>query len=292
MFKNIVSSLFDTINDEHMRELQEQGQAEQHEHEQAEHHEEQQLQQLEPIAQVPNHLLPIKFTTVKPVVICVYQISTIGLRPFLLFLLKKHEQGLSFIPCPNHKKIKYSALNYVQSLFPDILLSYAGFYDGLKENTIICLAHNRSQINTDYLWATSFEIINKKKVMTELLHPNVIDFFLANLNFLILKSIDNYIYESPMIGYYYSQQSFTTSIEEMDIYRKTIIPRLGKCYYLDMDINPSNYPILRIVFFAGKMILEGEQDQGYDSLLCPSVNKYIIQNYNQHCIISVFARLE
>ena len=112
MFKNIVSSLFDTINDEHMRE---QHMQEQHMHEQEQVQTEQHEEQLEPIAQVPNHLLPIKFTTVKPVVICVYQISTIGQQPFLLFLLKKHDQGLSFIPCPNHKKIKYSK---IRDFFP------------------------------------------------------------------------------------------------------------------------------------------------------------------------------
>lgn len=286
MLKNIVSSLFDTINENDAKNDVQVNEPHIAPLEVLEEHIAQ--------AQVPNHLLPIKFTTAKPVVICVYHINTIESRPFILFLLKKHEHELCFIPCPGHKKIKYSALSYVQSLFPEILLSYAGFYEGHKENTIICLARNGNQLslNTDYFWATPFEIINKKKVMTEFLHPNVLTFFQSNLNFLILKSTDNYIYETPMIGYYYSQQPLTTRIEEMDIYRKTIIPLLGKCYYLDIDIKPSIYSILRIAFFAGKMLIEGEKDRVYDSLLSPSVNKYIIQNYNQHCIISVFSQLE
>ena len=292
---NIVSRMFDTINT--MTDPAEQHLAEQHLAEQ--HIAEQHIAVQHMAVQVPNHLLPIKFTTVKPVSICVYQINTTSLAPFLLFLFKKHEELLGFIPCPEHKKLKYTAMKCIQSLFPENPLTYAGFYEGVKENIIIFSAGDSSSTNdsskthitnTDYLWATVFEIINKQKVLNYSLHPNVNNFFLANTSFLILKSPEKSIYESPMIGYYHDQQP-TTVREEMDIYRKTHIPNLGKCYYLDMELQPTRHTALRVAFFAGKMLIYGENAKYYDSLCFPLNKKYIIQNYNQHCIVSAFAPL-
>ena len=104
----------------------------------------------------------------------------------------------------------------------------------------------------------------------------------------------NRIYESPLVGYYSSTD--TCAHSEMDIYRETIIPALGKCYYLFMDMphkQSSETSILRIVFFAGRMALYVDNINNerindyinYDSIFCREYKRYIIQNYNHHIVL-------
>ena len=41
------------------------------------------------IIDIPNNNKPVNFSTIKPLVICMFQVRLDGLYPFLLFLLKK-----------------------------------------------------------------------------------------------------------------------------------------------------------------------------------------------------------
>ena len=210
----------------------------------------------------------------KPVLICTYQVRTDGLYPFLMFLLNKKA---TFIKLDTQKQIKYSAISYMQSILPSV--SYSGFCETGENNIIILAAEETNTTISDYIWATSFEIMNKKKVMNEVVDPLVIAFFLANPGFLFLKDERKRIYESPMVGY--KSHQHTCAEDEMDIYRETRDPLFGKCYYIDRD--PIASPtIMRIAFFAGKMVLKKEVN--YDSVLCG--DKYIIQNYDQHVVLS------
>ena len=240
---------------------------------------------------VPNKTIPIKFSSIKPLLLCVYQVRTDGLYPFLLFLLERHGEQLSFIAPggSSSKKIKYSTNVYLNTLFPSLSFTYAGFYETIANNIIIfnCLEPTTpTNLETvDYIWATSFEIMNKKLPIP--MHKSVTDFFLFNTDFLLLKTLNRRIYESPMIGYapVLSSQSF----EEVDIFRETKIPALGKCYYLFSGI-PSAKKMIRVAFFAGTMLFYPvKKEQKYDSLLCHSQgdNYYIIQNYNQHVVLSI-----
>ena len=231
---------------------------------------------------VPNERLVLKKG--KPVLICTYQVCNDGLYPFLMFLLNKKA---TFIQLDLKKQIKNSALAYIQTILPSASLSYAGFYETEENNIIILSAEETSMIANDYIcdnyiWATSFEIMNIKKVINERVDPSVMAFFLANPAFLILKDEKNRIYESPMVGYK-SHQGLCHATE-MDIYRETRDPLFGKCYYIDRDIPTASTIILRIAFFAGKMVLHKEKS--YDSVLCG--DHYIIQNYDQHVVLSVF----
>ena len=227
---------------------------------------------------VPNERLILNKK--KPVLICTYQVRTDGLYPFLMFLLNKKA---SFIKLDAQKQIKYAAITFMHSILPSV--SYAGFCE-TEENNIIILAAEETNttvsdyICADYNWATSFEIMNKKKLMNELVDPLVIAFFRANPSFLILKDERNYIYESPMIGY--KSYNHKCTDDEMDIYRETHDPLFGKCYYIDRDVPESSPNVMRIAFFAGKMGLKKEEK--YDSFLCG--DKYIIQNYDQHVLLS------
>ena len=225
---------------------------------------------------VPNEIFVLNKK--KPVLICTYQVRTDGLYPFLMFLLNKKA---SFIKLDAQKQIKYAAVTYMQSIL--LKVAYAGFCETEENNIIILSAEETNATGDDYNWATSFEIMNKKKVMNEMIDPVVMAFFLTNPAFLFVKDERNRIYESPMVGY----KSNHTCVDEMDIYRETHNPLFGKCYYIDRDIPTVSSTIMRIAFFAGKMVLKKEKS--YDSVLCG--DKYIIQNYDQHVVLNQHAVL-
>jgi hypothetical protein len=227
------------------------------------------------IVSVPT--LPLKITRSKPIVICTYQVRTDGLYPFIMFLLTKKE--VTFIKVEHHKNIKYAAIAYMHSILPRATIAYAGFYESDENNIIILSAEDTNIIQSDYIWATSFELINLKHIMNSQVNPAVIAFFKANKAFLLLKDEGNRIYESPMVGY--KTHENTCDETEMDIYRETIIPSLGKCYYI--DIRKTDSSIMRIAFFAGKMVLNKEKP--YDSMLCGANQYYIIQDYDQHIVL-------
>ena len=238
------------------------------------------------IVSVPNETQTLK-TTLKPVVLCVYQVRTDGLYPYILFLLQKYSHEFSFIKFSGtSKKMKYAAISQMKTLLPDPNLTYAGFSE-TTEQTIIILKYTENIISDDtiYIWATPFEIINTRKIGQTSVSEKVFDFFIANRDFLTLKTPEQRVYESPMIGYVLSNAN---TIEEMDIYRETIIPGLGKCYYLMVDMpENSTKNIMRIAFFAGKMLMyDGKKKLIYDSLLCDK-KYYIIQNYDQHIVLGI-----
>jgi hypothetical protein len=241
------------------------------------------------IVSVPNETQPLKMGQLNPnpITLCVYQVRTDGLYPYILFLLSKNNNEFSFIHFSGHcKKIKYAALSQMKALLPESNLAYAGFAE-TTEQTIIILKYTEdtiSYISDEYIWATPFEIINKRAIGKSPVSKKVFDFFMENTEFLTLKTHDQRVYESPMIGYSFTCREI---IEEMDIYRETILPDLGKCYYLLVDLpENSTKNIMRIAFFAGKMLMydSTKNKLTYDSLLCDK-KYYIIQNYDQHMLL-------
>ena len=246
------------------------------------------------VVSVPNHKPSIHNN--KSSLICIYQVRTDGLYPFLLFLLHNRKEA-NFIEIPavsGYQKIKYASIAYAKTILPNTSIAYAGFYE-LPDKNIIILNGSEQHIeiytSNEYIWTTSFEIINKKKIGNTPIQANVLDFFNNNLSFLTLKTTDQRIYETPMIGYFKPRNDVECDIEELDIYRETLLPNLGKCYYLFIDIPPFREKyIMRIVFFAGEMALYGDNKKTYDSMLCNTHRRYMIQNYNQHLVLSVLSR--
>jgi hypothetical protein len=174
----------------------------------------------------------------------------------------------------------------MKSIFPNTDFAYAGFYEGEDKNVIIlkCVERESGPTSFGHVWATPFEIINKNSILHRPFHSSVLSFFNRNPAFLILKTLDHRNYESPMIGYAYAP-SYLCPFEELDIYRETILPGLGKSYYLFSEQPPPDKKTIRVAFFAGIMLLYPEKKKRtYDSLLCPN-KRYLIQNYNQHVIL-------
>ena len=297
MLKNkiIVSKLFDTINKLAANEIEEEKE------EPCEEIAVVEGRSNEYRVSIPNEDKLLKFTNEKPLMICIYGIRTDGLYPFIVYLLHKAEPAqVTFIAMPvqglkcsgtGSKKIKYAVQAYLRLILPDLAFTYTGFFEARENNIVIYKCAEPDTEMSDYIWATAYELFNRKQVMDYTLHNSITSFFCLNPDFLILKTPTQRIYESPMIGYYSSME--TCAVSEMDIYRETIIPALGKCYYLFQEIPHKHRQtnILRIVFFAGRMDLYADNvsdsvsDSVYDSLFCREYKRYIIQNYNQHVVL-------
>jgi len=286
---NIVSRVFDTINKmtDEVEQKDEDAASE---------------EKYETIATVTNNYsvsLPSAkiHANTKPFLICIYQVRTDGLYPFLLFLLNIVDiWEANFIHMPairgGYKKIKYAALTYAKSILPEVNISYAGFYELTAQNIIILNCSERTPemyTSPEYIWTTSFEIINKRKIGHTPIHNNVLDFFIENPSFLTLKTSDQRIYESPMIGYA-KVDTNACSTEELDIYRETLLPELGKCYYLYTTIPyMKESHLLRVAFFAGEMVVYGDvcDKKNIESMLCKNHGRYMIEHYKQLTLLAV-----
>ena len=151
------------------------------------------------------------------------------------------------------------------------------------------MTYIKNRINHDFFLPIDIDefivFYNKKENLIEC--DNIMSYFLT------LKNIDGSPYECPMIGYYIVHHC-RNNIDEMDIYRETIIPELGKSYYLYVDNpnNPDNKNIMRIAFFQGKMIVYNGKKiyNNYDSLMCEidTTKRYLITDYNQHIVLSYY----
>jgi hypothetical protein len=260
---------------------------------------------------VPNYDMNLKINPRKTIEVCIYQVYWHYATPFLLFLLnKKNETTLSFIDYINNGstnagKLKHNIIKYISQFFPIVNITYQGFYETAEKNVIILNYEDQYNYNSiitteknSYLWSTVYEIINVNKVYNYHLDSNITNFFKNNPDFLrISQSSNGLIYETPLIGYYKTKK--TDSIDEVDIYRETIIPALPKSYYLYSagcipQITDEITSLLRIVIFKGKLAFKDivlyNNDPSYDTLFCiyKNVNRYyIIRNYSQHTILSI-----
>ncbi len=293
--RNIVSKIFDTINKISTSACETELDTESEAESEAEPDQESNIQ-----VTIPNHKTALKFKKIKPIVICMYEVRYDGLIPYILFLFhikKDDEVGFTSLPTFNgsikNNKIKYAAVSYMKCIFPESTISYKGFYESSDKNIIIVNSLQKNILidtTNEYIWATSFEVINNQKIMNYSFDKSVLTFFQMNPLFLQLKTSENVLYESPMIGYYVIDSNTLTTLEEVDIYREIIIPALGKCYYLRMEVPDSlvNKYVMRIVFFAGRMILyeNKNKNDNCNSILCREHKRYVINNYNQHVVLS------
>ena len=261
---------------------------------------------------VPNNNINLKINPKKTIEICIYQVYWHNAIPILLFLLnKKNDTTLAFVEfinkgSNNTGKLKTNIIKYISSFFPIVNITYGGYYETNEKNVIILKYEDQynynSIITTDknnYLWCSVYEVINLNKVYNYSLDINVTDFFKNNPEFLKITQTNGVNYETPIICYYKTKK--TENIDEVDIYRELIIPSLPKSYYLYSSgcipkINERNSSsIVRIAVFIGKLAFKDIElyntDNNYDTLfyIYKNVNRYfIIRNYNQHAILSIF----
>jgi hypothetical protein len=89
------------------------------------------------IVSIPNENEKLNFPIMKQIMLCIYQVRTDGLYPFIQFLLlkKTEENTLSFITLPSSikinglKKLNYAMLSYIEKEVIKGNVSYSGFYE-------------------------------------------------------------------------------------------------------------------------------------------------------------------
>jgi len=229
---------------------------------------------------VPNQDIKLGINSNKPIEICLYQVVWHINTPFLLFLLnKQNDSTLSFVEYINSgsynpERLKNNIIKYISTFFPVVNITYSGYYETIDKNVIILRYEDNYNLNN-----------------------SIHDFFNNNVEFIRIMNVDGNYYETPIICYYKTRKS--DNIDEIDIYRETIIPSLPKSYYLYSSgcipkISDSNSSIVRIAVFKGKLSFKDidlyNTDNSYDTLfyIYKNVNRYfIIRNYSQHIILSL-----
>jgi hypothetical protein len=246
------------------------------------------------IIDVPNYLESPVFKSSKTLLICLFQIVTEGSSPFLLYLLhnKKTTNELQLITMHSFDGGKYNenlteeAVDYMYNLLEPIHnkveISYAGFTETATNNILfmkyISPINNSDgfSLPSDYYWATTHELVNLNSVMNIHIALNVIHFFINNPELLHLTNEDDVIYETPVIGYYNTNN---------DIYREKRIEKYEKCYYF--DIKYTNDGITRAVLFLKRTGLLNDDFNNFDSIVYNNkdMHYYLIKSYAQHTVI-------
>jgi len=258
---------------------------------------------------VPNYLERPLFKSVKPILICMFQIRMDGLQPFLLYLLEKQNTLYHFTRLPSfdggkeNPYLKRDAVNFMETKFSDMGdISYVGFCETPTNNIVILKysldeqehqqEHQQEQhivlpSGGVYVWATPFELINIKKVFTTSISPQVVDFFLQQPGLLYLYNDNEIRYETPVVGYYSFLDESTTTI---DICREKIHPLIGKCYYFYMEMPPitDKNIIMRSILFLGRTSLKVSpvNEDKYDSFLFMPKRLYLFNHYSQHFVLN------
>ena len=251
---------------------------------------------------IPNYLMPPRFKSSKPLMLCVFHIVPNKSSPFLLHLLhkKNKKNELEFIHLPSfggrhNRNLKQEAVNYIRDLFPSAEeLSYVGFIETDKHNILFIKFVNDSTelyqlYSHDYSWATSHEVINLKKVADVPIAEIVTSFFTTHASLLLLKNDDDVIYNTPVIGYY------TVSDRNDDIYKKNINGSFSSfsssyyVFYFAMPPQQANAIIMRAALFLTSPVLNAIGDDDVSSSLI--FNKttpitYAIKHYHQHLPLS------
>jgi hypothetical protein len=239
------------------------------------------------IIDIPNYTELPEFNNSKTVLICLFQIVTSGLSPFLLYLLEKNHNDLQFTKLQSISKTsEQETIDYMSNIISDGEISYAGFTE-TNENNILFLKYvsltDTKSLPVNYYWATTHEIINLKSVINIPIALDVINFFINNQELLVLKNEDEVIYETPVIGYY------ITSREQNDIYREKRIDKYEKCYYFHINIpENSQKNIIRSALFLKKTGLINNNLSDYNSIVYNKkncVSYYLIKDYAQHTIL-------
>jgi len=246
------------------------------------------------IIDVPNYLESPVFKSSKTLLICLFQIVTEGLSPFLLYLLHRVKVGneLQLITMHSFDGGKYNenlteeAVDYMYNALKqsdnNTEISYVGFTETATNNILflkyispINKCHDFS-LPSDYYWVTIHELVNLKSVMNIPIALNVIYFFINNPELLQLTNEDDKIYETPVIGYYNTNN---------DIFREKRIEKYEKCYYFDIKYTTDS--IMRAVLFLKRTGLLNDDFNNFDSIVYNNkdMHYYLIKSYAQHTVI-------
>jgi len=184
--------------------------------------------------------------------VCVYKVNSQEMLPFIMFLLYKYGEELSF-PILDYYNgdIPTHVLDTFKSIFEsDKEVVYKGFieYNGDIVVIIECIsgasisgasisgASNKNQIergiyNSKWQWALTSEIINVKDIMKRSISSFATKFLLDNSEVCLLYRNDGTIYETPEVGYYGSYYKKIAATAVLGMSREDVFASFGPYYY-------------------------------------------------------------
>lgn len=178
----------------------------------------------------------------KEVDLCVYCIAKVNIKPFLLFSLFKNDVNGGDLSWPTIN-VKNKPIGDIIKLLKTKIkdsnksITYEGIYKYNKRNQLWFSCEDITdnvllgKYNDTQFWASSYEIVNYKKLLTFSINKDVTKFFLENNDFLYLKNNLGVIYETPLIGYYGNHANCITFVANMGILRADTTMSFGPHYY-------------------------------------------------------------
>lgn len=181
--------------------------------------------------------------------VCVYKVNSQEMLPFIMFLLYRYGEELSFPVLDYYNgDIPTHVLDTFKSIFEsDNKVEYKGFieYNGdivviieciRIEATSISIAANKNQIergiyNSKWQWALTAEIINVKDIMKRSISSFATKFLLNNSEVCLLYRNDGTIYETPEVGYYGSYYKKIAATAVLGMSREDVFASFGPYYY-------------------------------------------------------------
>ena len=269
---------------------------------------------------IPNYRAPVKWSTKRPLYICIYQMVMNENQPILLYLLHNSITHLGLIKFPsgcvdtntNTNGMLRDVIQYVKTILPKGSITYMG-YDELTTHNVVILKYmnyNLSEcmkpipISNNYIWSLPFEIMNTRHVFNIPMSITALNFFLKNADMLVLKERDNigFVYANPVIGYYKIKTPAHKKVELVDIYLEQRNKAIKKCYYFYRDVPDKNddETVIRVALFLGRTglvaLLPSEPlkidyariDTLIDNTCTTTENNklYLIMDYAQHMPLS------
>lgn len=243
----------------------------------------------------------------KTIHICVYRLITEHIKPFVMFLLYKEDgTTLSLPTIVESDTIVEDTLKKMNNIFTSFRnenadsstkLNYKGFIDNDDNNIYIILEckdkNNKLNLNTNWWWALSTEIVNYKKILNFDINYNVTQFFLNNIELLFINNTFGHQYECPSVGYYgdkyeYTQLTFSLGRNRND----DLNSEFGPFYSFETYDNAIKHVLsikekgglVRFALFIGKTKVLKENDTMIDNQLYDSITKkstIVVKTYEQ-----------
>jgi len=175
----------------------------------------------------------------------IYKIVLDGLRPFIVFLLEKKNNILTF---PSIQTTK----NTIPTLPSDINKQYGEYiYKGLKEfdnNQYLLFSTDSNNIetpilvenNNKYQWVSMYDILNNKKNFLTDISNQVINFFEKNIDFTYLIDNMNILIEHPITSYIGDYYTKINIMSILGVLRSEPYNSFGGYYYSN-DIDKAKY---------------------------------------------------
>ena len=239
--------------------------------------------------------------------VCVYHMITEYIKPFVMFLLYKEEDGdILHLPVVNTFNIE-DVVNKFNHIFKDLNvdIKYKGYIENDNDVYLILEKKNnkknktdkeqiiidKNEYNSKWWWALSSEIVNYKKVLNFDIDYEVTRFFLNNIKLLFIHDKKGQPYECPIVGYYRSYYKNSVAAAVLGVQREfTSAAIFGPYYYFEQEMREDvdeKDGLARFALFIGKIKVSSGSggdwiDENYDSILSSGNTKNSVLAVKTH----------